>query len=578
MLHLNKKLVLLFFACCTPYAFAAEMPEAKEVEDEENKANSIKVENYTLKHSKKKVNNDVDDFEDIEEEVQDEVESIANKVKDNAIIACIIVSNSPALPMKKGSNIVEKTTIDHDKGGQATYKRYVIGNYRNTGIIAKQGHKLAHKLGYHIIQTTPSHIGLSLCQFLAYNKQVNKLFYITTNKTICTKCHYILTKIIGYNKKIEHKEDGCDKKELPWPIPAAAANYINEYILKYKRPLQVTESILKEFASKNDAINILKKEKEALELEMEAKDDVINNLKKEKADVEKALKESRGLVQTILEQKKEVEQKVEEMKHEAEEKVLQLLSVHGLQQLAANEALFQQELKDKKCNDGDWYKENIPKDLASIRKVYPLIQQGAHKQAALAISYGLATVPDYEELDFYVKVQYWSCKLYDLQKKVTPPAAKKLLCSLSWYLEEDAKAWCPYHGKKVSPLPAPTSSVKNPNWKARLAYAQKGWAHHNAKSNNAWGLVWYKKWIQKEMEGLQQAYPKLQAKQHKKEALDLFIALSEIHRFEHFAFLFQYMKVQKCLLELTGRVGHMVKDDIVYTKSMFPLHPLKLDR
>ena len=523
MLHLNKKIVLLFLAGCAPYAFAAKMPEEKQnvVEDEENKANNIKVENYTLKHSKKKVNNDVDDFEDIEEEVQDEVESISKKLDGNTFIACMILSNSPAAVIKKNQNPLKKTPNVQHEGGQATYKRYVIGNYKNTGIIAKEGHKLAHKLGYHIIQTEPSHIILSVSQLLATNKKENNLLHVATNKPICNKCYYLLRNIIGYKKEIEHKEDGCNNQELPWPIPAAAENYINEYIVKSKRPLQVTESILKELASKEDAINILKKEKKGLELELAAKDDVINTLKQ---------------------------------------------SLHGVQQLAANEALFQQKFKENKCNDGDWYKENIPKDLAGIRKAYPLIQQGAHKQAALAISHGLAILPNYAGQDFYVKHQYWSCKLYDLQKKVTPSAAKKLLCSLSWYLEEDAKAWCPYHGKKVSPLPAPNSSVENPNWKARLAYAKKGWMHHNAKSKYSSDLDWYKKWIQKEMEGLQQAYPKLQAKQHKKEALDLFIALSEIHRFEYFAFLFEFMKMQNRLLELTGRVGHIVKNDIVYTR------------
>ena len=932
MLHLNKKLILLFLAGCTPYAFAAEMPEVKQnvVEDEENKANSIKVENYTLKHSKKKVNNDVDDFEDIEEEVQDEVESISKKLDGNTFIACMILSNSPAAVIKKNQNPLKKTPNVQHEGGHATYKRYVIGNYKNTGIIAKQGHKLAHKLGYHIIQTTPSHIGLSVCQLLAYNKQVNKLFHITTNKAICTKCHYILTKIIGYNKKIEHKEDGCNNQELPWPIPEAAENYINAYIIKSKRPLQITESILKELASKDDVINklkketedlkealkkqeqktakeledfkiildlkiedckkeladkddvinklekdkedlkealkkqeqktakeledckiildlkienykkeladkddvinnlekdkedlkealkkqeqktakeledykiildlkiedckkelavkddvinnlekdkedlemeiatkdegcnilkkekedlkealkkqeqktakeledckkdladkddvinnlekdkedlkealkkqeqktakeledfkkelaakddvinklkkdkedleleiatkdessnilkkekedlqkvskeledykiildlkiedckkelaakddvinnlekdkedlemematkdedcnILKKEKKGLELELAAKDDAINNLekdkedlemeiatkdegsnilKKEKADVEKALQESRDLVQTILAQKKEVEQKVEEMKYEAEEKEEKIFSFEAPKKLADNEVLFQQKLKENKCEGGNWYKENIPKDLAGIRKAYPLMQEEGHKQAALRISHGLAVLPDYVGDDFYVKVQYWSCKLYDLQKKVTPPAAKQLVCSFKKYLEDEANTYCPYHGKKVSPLPAPTSTLENPNWKARLAYAQKGWTHHDAKDKAEFvvrflgsGSKWYKQWIQEEMEGLQQAYPKLQAQQHKKEALDLFIALSEIHRFEHFAFLFEYMKVQNRLLELTGTVGHITKNVIVYTHSNF---------
>ena len=341
--------------------------------------------------------------------------------------------------------------------------------------------------------------------------------------------------------------------------------------------------------AKNHTINTLQQKEAAWQKQMAAKDrtintlqrqietngHLINTLKKEKTDVEKSLKESRGLVETILAQKKEVKQKVEEMK---EEKVLN----DGVQQLAANEALFQQKLKKNKCTGGNWYKENIPKDLAGIRKAYSLMQQGAHKQAALEISHGLATLPDYAGKDFYVKHQYWSCKLYDLQKKVNPNAAKQLVCFLEEDLEYDAKNYCPYHkagffGKTNSPLPAPTSTVDKPNWKARLAYAQKGWKHYNAQSNNAYGLHWYKSKVEEEMQGLQQAYPKLQAQQHKKEALDLFIALSKIHRFEHFAFLFEFMKVQNRLLELTGTVGHITKNDIVYTWDTSTWKCLRLD-
>ena len=287
----------------------------------------------------------------------------------------------------------------------------------------------------------------------------------------------------------------------------------------------------------------------------------------DKADARKSLKEGHGLVP----QKKIVEQQVELMQDEADAKDDKVLPIDGVQQLAANEALFQQKLTGNKCAGGNWYKNNIPKDLAGIRKAYPRMQQRAHKQAGLEISHGLAALPDYAGDAFYVKVDYWSCKLYDLKKKVNPSAAKQLFCSLKIYLEEDIDTYCPYHeigfGRNI-PLLEPKSTLDNPNWQARFDYAQQGWMHYNAKSKDSDGLAWYKKWIHEEMAGLQKAYPKLQAQQHKKEALELFIALSEMHRFEHVAFLFQYLTIQHRLWELTGKVGYMVNNDIVYTKEV----------
>ena len=246
---------------CIRNAFAAQQPDP---EDNQGMLHGQipPVENYTLKYHKKKIDNSVHDFENIEEEVQDEVESIANKVKDNAIIACIIVSNSAAPPMKKGPNIVEKTTIDHDhdKEGQSTYKKYILGNHDNTGLIAKKRRNLAQKLGYHIIQTEPSHIILSVSQLLATNKKEKNLFHIATNKPICNKCYYLLRSIIGYKKEIEHKEGGCNNKELTWPIPEAAENYIDEYIVRSKRPLREAETILAQLKEKAAILNTDEKE------------------------------------------------------------------------------------------------------------------------------------------------------------------------------------------------------------------------------------------------------------------------------------------------------------------------------
>ena len=641
---------LVFLAVYVPYCHAAQQPEEKKSVVEQ-----ASVGDYTLKHAKKNIDNNVDDFGELIEDTHDNLDTLYNKAKSNPMLMCVALSNQSTLKNKPHQALGVEGQVDLTGGGKAVggkqvvCKKYVIDATK--GLLGNKAHKLAHKLGLHIVQTVPAHIIPALCQFLQISQQ-KQVIYLAISKPICTKCHYLLESVIGYKQPVAHQQDGCQGTAFTWPMPTMAMAYVNGRVLASSKPLEVVENVLynlagistqslqakeqamaalrKELAvkgnmlanrdkqvvllknqleAKQEALNAktqtianrdsqivllrnqletkqetltatihrLQQKEAALQKQIEEKDNFINALKKEKADVEKALKESRGLVQTILTQKKAAEQKVEEMKHEAEEKEEKIFFLEAPKQLAANETLFQQKLKDKKCKGGNWYKENIPKELAGIRKAYPLMQQKAHKQAALEVSHGLATLPEYAGKDCYVKHQYWSCKLYDLQKKVTPSAAKQLVCSLKSRLAHDAKNHCPHHGKKVSPLPAPTSTLDNPNWKARFAYAQKGWTHHDAKENVGFviGLLggggrleWYKKWIQKEMKGLQQAYPKLQAKKHKKEALELFIALSEIHRFEHFAFLFEYMKVQNRLLELTGTVGHITKNVIVYNPDI----------
>ena len=135
----------------------------------------------------------------------------------------------------------------------------------------------------------------------------------------------------------------------------------------------------------------------------------------------------------------------------------------------------------------------------------------------------------------------------------------------SWFvllqsdLAYDAKYYCPYHGKKTSPLPAPVSTLDSPNWKNRFAYAQKGWRHHDAKSlsTGSWGISCYKTRIEKNMKGIQKVFLKLQTKQQRQEALAIFINLSEMHRFKHTNFLFRYIEAQYRLLELSRSVGNI---------------------
>ena len=652
-----KKIVsLTFLAACGTYCHAAQQPEEKK-----NVVEQASVGDYTLKHAKKNIDNNVDDFGELIEDTHDNLDTLYNKAKGNPMLMCVVLSNQSTLKNKLHQALGVEGQVDLTGGlsviggDQVVCKKYVINATK--GLLGNKAHKLAHNLGFHIVQTIPAHIIPALCQFLQISKQ-KQVIYLAISKPICTKCHYLLESVIGYNQPVAHQQDGCQGTAFTWPMPRPAMAYVNGRVLAAFKPLEMVGNVLynlagistqslqakeqamaalrkelavqeKMLANRNKQVGLLQSQlaskvqiianrdsqivllRNQLETKQEAitaknhtitqqasqmaakdrtlntwqhkaaawqteiatKDYTISTLKKEKADVEKALQASRDLLQTILAQKKAAEQKAVEMKHEAEEKEEKVLSFKAPKQLAANEALFQEKLKENKRQSGAWWKNNIPKDLAGIRKAYTLMQQEEHKQAALRISHGLATLPDYDGKDFYIKAEYWFCKLYDLQKKVVPRAAKQLVCSLKEDLEYDVKEFCPYHAagfgsKKLAPLLAPTSSVNNPNWQARFGHAKEGWTHYNAKSKDSDGLGWYKQWIQKEMEGLQQAYPKLQAQQHKKEALELFIALSEMHRFEHAAFLLQYMDIQHRLWELTGKVGHTARNDIMYTETM----------
>ena len=283
MPYLKKKIALLFLAGYIPYAFAAKMPEETK---EETVTKDRAVENYTLKHAKKNINNNVDDFEELEEDLKDSLQSIHQRAGSTQVLMCVILSNVTCLPkpkvLKKNQQqegIKEEGNVyltnHYKQHTQGMYKKYTLAS--TTGLLDEQAHKLTHKLGIHIVQTNPSHIIPALCQFIQINPEKH-VIYLALNAPICSQCHYLLKEIIGYTREVKYQKDGCQDKAFVWPMPKLAMDYVNACILASKKPLEVTERVLHKLLgisikkSQTDACTIAE-----LRKELDVKENIITN-------------------------------------------------------------------------------------------------------------------------------------------------------------------------------------------------------------------------------------------------------------------------------------------------------------
>ena len=425
-------------------------------------------------------------------------------------------------------------------------------------------------------------LGKTLLKLVAYNGSINKGFEtiklqraaLQAQEKKLTKLHGQITSLQNEKKQLQNKLRKKQKarktkavKDLANQISGLQKQLTNEKDeLKAKTQTIANQdtcisSLRQKLQGKKKILKVKTQTIIQQDTKIQKQVTMISKLKRENDNLQKALQKQEDAMAGVLAEKKQVEEKVTQMKHEAADKKEENLLLQSLRQLVANEALFQQKLKENRCEGGDWYQETMLKDLVSIRHTYPFMER-KDKKTALAISRGLATLPDYDGVEFYVNVAYWSYRLYDLQKSLAPGVSQELFCSLKATLAYDANKCCPYHGKQVLPLPAPDSTLNNPNWKQRFTYANKGWHHHKVKSNNPPALQRYKKVIQEQMEGLKQSFPKLQASKHKKEALSLFIKLSAMHRFEHFDFLIHYITIQHRLWELSVAVSDTGKSSV----------------
>ncbi len=104
---------------------------------------------------------------------------------------------------------------------------------------------------------------------------------------------------------------------------------------------------------------------------------------------------------------------------------------------------FQDNMKENKTYLGEWYVDNLPNDLKSIAKVYPQLKKDADKVELLHIACSLARLPyDNQDPEFYIKVSYWSCKLFRLKNRLVKDLGDQLVCSLDWCLNYDVTDYC----------------------------------------------------------------------------------------------------------------------------------------
>lgn len=258
------------------------------------------------------------------------------------------------------------------------------------------------------------------------------------------------------------------------------------------------------------------------------------------------------------------------------------------------EQCYQDNLKNNQCKGSKWYLDNIARDLRNIAYVYPRLLEDEHKAALLRIASGLAYLPYYKRTEFYIKAQYWSCKLLIVKKQMGKKGAH-LVCTLSNLLIHEAEKYCwqtdyPFHleelkGMQVASqwcmlttqrqLPRALSSVVqyylteppqtvHTNFDQYLRCFQEGLVKYNVKSKEAWGYDFYKKTIEKNILGIKKVYPKLPSQALKKRATHIACLLSQKYKIQHFDFLFNFFVGQNKLVQLKILTGVAAQNDIYY--------------
>ena len=247
-----------------------------------------------------------------------------------------------------------------------------------------------------------------------------------------------------------------------------------------------------------------------------------------------------------------------------------------------------------KLSSGWWYLDNLPKDLKSIAQVYLQCLQDVHKAELLQIACGLAQLPYDEGTEFYIKVEYWSCKLL-LLKKQLGDLGDQLVCSLASHIEYEVKEHCwqtnyPFHlehpkGMQIAVqwcistidthlpeslgtliqhyLTEPAQAI-HANFDQYLQTFQAGLVKYKCRSKNSYGCNWYKNNIEKNIQGLKKTYPKLTSQKLRKEAIDIAFQLSKQCKIQHWRFLFSYLSCQNRLIQLKISAGVGIGNGVYY--------------
>ncbi len=245
------------------------------------------------------------------------------------------------------------------------------------------------------------------------------------------------------------------------------------------------------------------------------------------------------------------------------------------------QAHFQDNAKDSKFDElaeGKWSKKNIPNDLKSIAKVYPQLKQDADKAELLHIACSLARLPyDNPNPEFYIKVAYWSCQLWRLKNRLAKDLGGQLVCSLGedteyWNLNDEASEYCwqtDYPQDKITCTQVVNLPQDKPDFAGYLKQFRDGLEQYKVQSQFSWGFYWYKETIEKNIQGLAKAYPKVEDKSLQKEMVKTAYKLSKSYELQHLDFLFHFLYHQNMLIRIRGTVGVEIKNDIYYNSNVY---------
>ena len=252
-----------------------------------------------------------------------------------------------------------------------------------------------------------------------------------------------------------------------------------------------------------------------------------------------------------------------------------------------NNVLSYKRLKDQ------FYLDKLPTNLQSIAQVYPTLSEDRHKAELLHISSGFAHLPYYEGKEFYIKLEYWSCKLFMLNKQIggklvytLPNELLHEATNYCWktdypaHLEYDkgmqiAKHWCiiTIHcnlpnelGKQIQHYLTEPPQPIHADFDQYLQLFKKGLAKYNVKSSEARGYNYYKNNIEENIRGLKKAYPKLTYEKLQKEAISIAHQLSQQYKNQHLFFLLNFLNAQNRLIRLKKLANKATKNDIYYNR------------
>ncbi len=233
---------------------------------------------------------------------------------------------------------------------------------------------------------------------------------------------------------------------------------------------------------------------------------------------------------------------------------------------------FQDNMKANKIYGGQWYQDNLPNDLKSIAKVYPQLKKDADKAKLLHIACSLGRLPyDDQHPEFSIKVGYWSCELLRLKNRLVKDLGDQLVCSLEDELRDNlsyAARLCwqtDYPQDKITCTQVVNLPQDKPDFDGYLKQFRDGLEQYKVKSQYFFSFDWYKKNIEKCIQGIAKAYPKVEDKSLQKDMVTTTDQLSKSYELQYADLLFHFLYHQNLLIRIGEKVGVGAKNDIHYS-------------